>query len=485
MNPQIFFRADGNSTVGLGHVVRSLALLDVLNRSFECIFVIKNPSEPLINLIKISNPKTIVYIEHISTIEEEINFFINVLNPLATVVLDGYHFDSVYQKAIKDKGCKLVCIDDIASVKFYADYIINHCGGDIISKYNSAPYTAFCLGPAYALLRTSFRQASLQPRNFSFKQIFINMGGADPNNDTLSVLKKIAKSNLDVMLKVNVLIGSAYLFKYELENYCLLNHNYSIQLFSDIQEEEVCSLMKSCGIAVCSASTVAYEYASVGGILCIIKTQKNQEDLYNFLIENDLSIDFNNDKTEMNSTLFHKMLYQQRNFFDGNSGSRLLNLFSRLELEKKILLRNASIDDIYTYFNWANDTVLRKYSVTTSSIDIYTHSAWFNKKLADNNCFLYVAEIDHKPVGNIRFDCEVEYFTISYMVDESYRGKGLGLMLIKLAIEKIYISLPFTPKFKAIVSPHNIASLKIFEKMGFKYQFTETMGNEEFLTFFK
>ena len=39
MLKKILFRADGNEEIGYGHVIRSLALADMLKENFECIFV--------------------------------------------------------------------------------------------------------------------------------------------------------------------------------------------------------------------------------------------------------------------------------------------------------------------------------------------------------------------------------------------------------------------------------------------------------------
>ena len=38
MKPKIYIRADGNSGIGLGHVIRSLALAEMLKEDFNCIF---------------------------------------------------------------------------------------------------------------------------------------------------------------------------------------------------------------------------------------------------------------------------------------------------------------------------------------------------------------------------------------------------------------------------------------------------------------
>ena len=39
IKPKVYIRADGNSEIGLGHVIRSLALAEMLKDEFCCIFV--------------------------------------------------------------------------------------------------------------------------------------------------------------------------------------------------------------------------------------------------------------------------------------------------------------------------------------------------------------------------------------------------------------------------------------------------------------
>ena len=53
---KVYFRADANSQIGWGHIVRCMALADMLiedkNSIFECIFLVQNPSLILQNQIK-------------------------------------------------------------------------------------------------------------------------------------------------------------------------------------------------------------------------------------------------------------------------------------------------------------------------------------------------------------------------------------------------------------------------------------------------
>ena len=44
---RIYFRADGNAQIGLGHVIRSLALAEILKDEFACHFIIRKPLQTL------------------------------------------------------------------------------------------------------------------------------------------------------------------------------------------------------------------------------------------------------------------------------------------------------------------------------------------------------------------------------------------------------------------------------------------------------
>src|SRR5205823_4199042 len=102
------------------------------------------------------------------------------LNPTDIVVLDGYNFNTEYQQAIKNKGCKLVVIDDLHAWHQVADVVINHAEGITSPDYSAESYTQFCLGLDYVLLRKPFLQPKTSIRKItSVKKVFISMGAAD------------------------------------------------------------------------------------------------------------------------------------------------------------------------------------------------------------------------------------------------------------------------------------------------------------------
>ena len=122
---KIYFRADGSSQIGLGHVIRSLALAEMLCDVFDCIFIIKNPNATLKkNILEIC--KEIIVLDDSIDLIEEANFLVKEhLDQDVIMVIDGYHFETTYQKIIKANQTKLVAIDDIHAYHFLSDIVFN------------------------------------------------------------------------------------------------------------------------------------------------------------------------------------------------------------------------------------------------------------------------------------------------------------------------------------------------------------------------
>src|SRR5690606_36485802 len=90
-------------------------------------------------------------------------------------------------------------------------------------------------------------------------------------------------------------------------------------------------------------------------------------------------------------------------------------------------------------------------------------------KVASPDSFYYIAELEQNAVGCIRFDIEKGEAKISYLVDKDYHQKGLGSLLIKKGIEVFCAEAPkFDGPIIGFVLPANVASCKIFERLGFE-----------------
>jgi UDP-2,4-diacetamido-2,4,6-trideoxy-beta-L-altropyranose hydrolase len=121
----------------------------------------------------------------------------------AWVVVDGYQFESNYQKMIKDAGSKLLFLDDYGhSDYYYADLVLNQNLDANERQYpGREPNTRLLLGTKYCLLRREFSVWRDWEREIApvARKVLITMGGSDPDNVTgfvVDALVSMQDSNL-------------------------------------------------------------------------------------------------------------------------------------------------------------------------------------------------------------------------------------------------------------------------------------------------
>jgi len=146
-------------------------------------------------------------------------------------------------------------------------------------------------------------------------------------------------------------------------------------------------------------------------------------------------------------------------------------------------LRKAIITDTELLFKWANESCVRNNALNTNQIDWDDHVVWFEKKLENKNSFIFIAEIDDTPIGQIRFDLENNKYLIDYSVTIDERGKGYGFQIVKEGIKYIKKHVNYMSKFISLVKPENTASIKIFEKLGISTKSSLFKGETELILY--
>lgn len=486
MKPDLIFRVDGDEQIGLGHIYRMYALAKILKDWFNSTFYIQEPSPSIIQMIEgggfriFALPKT----------DRKSNAFYQELHNTTIkkndiVVLDGYHFDARYQQELKSLDCKLISIDDIYATTFYADAVINHIGGLTENRYSSGGNTSFYLGPDYAILRPAFLvERPAIPAGSRINRLMITLGGADSNNVTMKILQTL-EPHLHEFSTISVVIGSAYRFEDELRTYIQPREN--IKVLKNISEQEMYETMYQSGMAICSASTVSYEYAAVSGLLFITQTADNQKDLYKYLLEGKLGLPLEKMTevitAEKKEDHYIELSARQREILDGRSGKRLLSVFLKVYTAGNIRLRKTEENDLITYFNWANDPESRQNSFSADPISIDDHTVWFKNKLKDQHARLYVLESGNGiPIGNIRFELKEGEYVLSYFIDENFRQLGLAKQLLEIGIDQFFQESPSTDFVTGFIKEGNQPSVRAFSSVGFE---AETNSKEGILKYKK
>lgn len=135
-------------------------------------------------------------------------------------------------------------------------------------------------------------------------------------------------------------------------------------------------------------------------------------------------------------------------------------------------IRNATQEDLMLYFNWVNDEQVRMQSFNTMSIDLQTHTRWFENKLKDDNSYLFVFENERNDkIGQVRIEQETvsKKAIIGVSVDKKYRGKGLAPKILRRGIEH-FLSTNKDVLIEAYIKEDNKSSIKSFIKAGFLFK---------------
>jgi len=136
----------------------------------------------------------------------------------------------------------------------------------------------------------------------------------------------------------------------------------------------------------------------------------------------------------------------------------IFNYFNSLITYKKISSK------VYGNLIWKinSEKDSRKYSKNPEFFSYKNHLNWLEKILKNNKESLYIAKKDRKVIGIIREKKKGDKLFLSWALLKKFRDKNYGTGLIKEFLKKR------RKKFFAEVHKHNIRSIKICKKAGFK-----------------
>jgi UDP-2,4-diacetamido-2,4,6-trideoxy-beta-L-altropyranose hydrolase len=176
------------------------------------------------------------------------------------VVVDGYHFGAEFQKELKKRGLKILCIDDFGHAEhYYADIVLNqNIGADISCYRNSEPYTRLLLGTKFVLLRREFLKWAGRKRSIPYiaHKVLVTFGGGDPDNVTLKVLDALKQIEIEG-LEVIIVVGSVN------PHYESLQHNAKDRPGFSLRKnvKNMPELMAWADVAISAGGSTCWEFA--------------------------------------------------------------------------------------------------------------------------------------------------------------------------------------------------------------------------------
>ncbi len=273
MTQRVVLRADGSGETGYGHFIRTLALAGYLKNDFDCHFATYNSTNILPTDYQFEEiAKVCDYIPLGETLEEANADFLDSLQPEDIVVLDNYYYTTDYQRAIKDKGCRLVCIDDMHDRKMVCNLLMTACPLKR-EDFSLEPYTKFVSGIEWAFLREPFLKPNII-RNIpsTINSVVIAMGGADPFKLTDKMIRVVTA--VLPSAQINVMAGDTVTVSKESSNMAVIQRR--------LNAEQIVELFDGSDFGIFPASTVCMEAFSRKLPVAVGHYVNNQEEFYEY-----------------------------------------------------------------------------------------------------------------------------------------------------------------------------------------------------------
>lgn len=192
------------------------------------------------------------------------------------LVVDGYHFGTDYMLSARRRGFKVLAVDDYENRPgLQADIILNQNLGAERRAYSRTQGSELLLGTRYALLRPEFVALRRRSRKFPDfgHRVLVTMGGSDPENATLPVLKALL--SLGAPLDITVLLGADNAHERSLKSVAKGRPEVSFVRDTD----DMPRMMMEADFAVTAGGSTCWEAACLGLPSLVMVLAENQRDV--------------------------------------------------------------------------------------------------------------------------------------------------------------------------------------------------------------
>jgi UDP-2,4-diacetamido-2,4,6-trideoxy-beta-L-altropyranose hydrolase len=484
--------------MGTGHVLRCRALACALrDKGASVHFVTRAHSGHLGDLLALDGftvsmlqargdtPDTDDYASWLgATLEQDAEQTIDALagERCDWAIVDHYALDRTWESRLRRCVRNMMVVDDLADRTHDCDVLLDPNFAERGREHHRARVPADCrllLGPRYALLRPEFAEygASSPRRAGPLERVLLFMGGADKGNVTGMALSVLSDRRF-AHLEVDVVVGASSPHRDSVRAQAAKRPRTRLHAALP----HLAQLMAHADLAIGAGGGTTWERMYMGLPSIVISIAENQRPGCHALSRAGL-VRYLGDAATVDAPIvvaalddalgrpdeFRAMGAEGQGHVDGKGAARVAEALMPAA-DADLTLRRAASGDVMTYYGWANDPVVRANSINSSPISLQAHVRWFEDRIKDPDCFLFVLEASRLPLGQIRFDRTSEGLTINYSLDSVVRGRGWAKKLLELGIRALRVEEP--TRLNAVVKGANAASAAAFLRAGFAEQAT-------------
>ena len=275
---QLYFRVDGNATIGTGHVMRCLSMAAAASAlGVACSFITADAQ--MKSVIERGGYPVDVLQSSWSRLDEELDVLRKLIleKDIRHLLVDSYFVTADYIRALS-KLTRLAYMDDLFTEKYDCAALINYncyAPGFGYEKVYTATEPQLLLGPHYAPLRPEFAQLPSFECKETVSDILITTGGTDSLNMAGTLSARLA-GEIQRPVRLHVVVGG---------------YNPHLPLLQELSEKDprivlhthvtrMSELIRACDIAVSAGGTTLYELCACGIPTVVFLMADNQKYAY-------------------------------------------------------------------------------------------------------------------------------------------------------------------------------------------------------------
>lgn len=270
-----YIRADGNETIGMGHIMRCLTIAQALRRQgAEVLFITADAQAA--SVIEERGFAAKILFTRYDKMEVELPQLMTLLMEhtksggagAPKLLIDSYFVTAFYLKNLQ-LAAKVILMDDEKRAAYPCDGLVNYnIYGKTLGYESEYPKeTKLFLGCQYAPLREAFQNGGYEVREMA-EHILFTAGGGDACHVALKMAKRLEKKALSESDRENgrispiwhIICGPFCSDTEELER--LAAGNERLRIHKNVTD--MSGLMRSCDIAVSAAGSTLYELCGIG-----------------------------------------------------------------------------------------------------------------------------------------------------------------------------------------------------------------------------
>lgn len=339
----VVIRADANSKIGMGHVMRCLSVADALLKRGEEVLFVTADDTPVPLLTKKGVPYRVLHTDY-ADMEAELPELLAVLRELTlraespemvlpqmpsqrvesseealpqrntAILVDSYYVTEKYLAALK-KRITTIYMDDIYAFSYPVDMLINYnIYGEEMGYEKDAAFadTKLLLGTEYVPLREEFaagagyaqsrKELSAETENVTSAEdggILITTGGSDSFNLAGQLLMEAMKYDALKEKEYHVVSGSLNPHIGELQ--ALAQKHENIHIHCNVTN--MAELMAESEVALSAGGSTLYELCAVGVPVIAFSFAENQERLVQTFVKRGIAQYGGNYRTDGNKMI--------------------------------------------------------------------------------------------------------------------------------------------------------------------------------------